>query len=477
MLELNPFRKNKVNLQDYDYQKDIQNRLLMARLDAQDLIILEELLYGHAKLCASQLAQDLLLDEAQVTQTLNKLADSGLFQIKEHAIFVNKEVRKYFEAQLQKFEDNFVPGMEYLQTLLRKVPFHILLTWYPIPRTSNNIFDSLVEKYLLTPQTFQRYLLELNFGNETIASIVDDIYHAPNFSLPAEALKKKYNLSDEEFEEIALHLEFNFVGCLTYEQVGDRRLQVLSPFHEWKEYLCFLRDSKPQPLTTPKQMTRYRKQDFAFIEDMTLLLSLLKTTPLALTLNTQEEWIPDKTSLKKLSQLIVGFEDTGTAFLDYLKHLIKKLVFLKLCKIDASLLKLHEDSREWLSFSLENRALSMYKHTLLRLEQDHLLGEIGTERNVREIEKNLHQVLHLGWVCFEDFLKGLSASLNKESKVTLKKQGKHWKYTLPSYTDEECSFIRRVIFEWLFEAGLVSIGHYKDKEYFCITPFGQSIFS
>jgi len=64
MLELNPFRKNKINLEDYEYQKDIQNRLLMANLTEQDRLVLEEILYGHPKLSISQLAQDLILDES-----------------------------------------------------------------------------------------------------------------------------------------------------------------------------------------------------------------------------------------------------------------------------------------------------------------------------------------------------------------------------------------------------------------------------
>ena len=479
MIELNPFRKNKVNLQDYDYQKDIQNRLLMSKLTETDLLVLEEILYGHSKLSPTQLAQDLELEEFQITEALEKLTPTGLFQIKDHMILVNKEPRKYFESQLQKFEENFVPGMDYLQALLRKAPFHILLTWYPIPRTSNNIFDSLVEKYLLTPQTFQRYLLELNLGSTKMSAIIDEVYNAEDFTVLGSSLKQKYSLSDEEFEEILLHLEFNFVACLTYKKINGKWEQVVSPFYEWKEYLCFLRDSKAQPVKHPEKIVKYRKNDFAFIEDMTNLLALLKTTSIPLTLNTQEEWIPDKTSLKKLSQIIPGFEDKKQEplFLEYLAHIVQKLVFLKLCKIDSSLLKLHEDSREWLSFSMENRALSMYKHTLLRLDQDSSLGEITTERSVREIEKSLSQVLHLGWVEFEDFIKSLSAPLSKDSKIVLKKGGKYWKYSLPTYTQEERLFIKKILFNWLFEAGLVAIGHDDNKEYFRVTPFGQSIFS
>lgn len=478
MLELNPFRKNKVNLQDYDYQKDIENRLMMAKLTAKDLEVLEEILYGHPKTSISQLAQDLVIEEAELVGILTKLSESGLFYIKDHSIVLNKEMRKYFESQLQKFEDGFVPGMEYLQTLLRKVPFHILLSWYPIPRTSNNIFDSLVEKYLLTPQVFQRYLMDLNLGNPKISGIVDDVYNAPDFAILGSDLKKKYELSNEEFEETLLHLEFNFVCCLVYKKVQDKWEQVVTPFHEWREYLKFLRDHKPLPVEDTHSIKKYRDSDFSFTEDMTEILKIVKSSPLSLVLDQQERWVPDKTSMKVLSKKIPGFDSKSeTIFTQYLAGLIQKLLFLRLCKIDASSLKANEGSDDWLALSIENRALSIYKHTLTKLDQEDFPVEIATERTIREIEKTITPILHLGWVDFEQFITCVAAPISKESRIVLKKLGKSWKYSLPIYSDQELRLIKKTILEWLFEAGLVSIGHHQNKSYFRVTPFGQTIFS
>jgi len=45
------------------------------------------------------------------------------------------------------------------------------------------------------------------------------------------------------------------------------------------------------------------------------------------------------------------------------------------------------------------------------------------------------------------------------------------------YTEEEISLIKQTVLDWLFEAGLVSIGSFDDKTYFRVTPFGQSLFS
>lgn len=478
MLELNPFRKNKVNLQDYDYQKDIQNRLIMGSFNSQDLEVLEELLYGLPKLSIGQLAQDLVMDESVLVEVLQKLAPTGLFVIQDYTIHLNKEMRKYFEAQLQKFEEGFVPGMEYLQTLLRKVPFHILLSWYPIPRTSNNIFDSLVEKYLLTPQIFQRYLMELNFGHPKMASIIEDVYNAKDFEMLGKDLKKKHGLSDEEFEEILLHLEFNFVCCLVYKNIDDKWEQVVTPFQEWRDYLKFLRDSKPTPVDSSDAIVPYRERDFAFIEDMTQFLKILKATPLSLDLDEHEKWAPDKASLKTLTKKIHSLENkTPEEASKYLSKVIEKLIFVKLAKVESRSLVLNEGYEEWLALSIENRALAVYKHTLTRLDSFNFPSEIITERNIREIEKTVNTVLNLGWIEFEDFMKSMLAPLSKDSRITLKKAGRGWKYTLPVYSEQEYLLIRQTILEWLFEAGLVSIGFSESKTYFRVTPFGQMIFS
>ena len=145
MLELNsPYRKNKVNLEDYDWQADIQNRLMLSNLKGYEFDALEEILFGPPKRSIEDLADDLSVDTKTLLSALDKFKDSGLFQLKDNNLILNKEKRKYFESQIAKFESNFVPGMEYLQSLLKKVPYHILLTWYPIPRTADNIFEAIV---------------------------------------------------------------------------------------------------------------------------------------------------------------------------------------------------------------------------------------------------------------------------------------------------------------------------------------------
>lgn len=479
MLELNStHRKNKINLEDYDYQSDIHNRLLLSKLDEAQLEVLEEILFGPPKQSLERLSKDLNMSVEELTDVLTAFETTKLFQIKDDSIILNKELRKYFEAQIAKFDPSFIPGMEYLQSLLKKVPYHVLLSWYPIPRTSNNIFDSIIEKYLYTPQTFQRYLMELNFGHDAANGIVEDVFNSPSLSVTADELKKKYDLSDLEFEELMLHLEFNFVCCLVYQKEGSNWIEVVTPFYEWKNYLKFLKESKPLSIETPEDVVYFRQSEFAFIEDLTTLLNMCKQNPIPLVLDNNENWICDPSSVNKIKSKLNEDEfGSEEEFNTYLTSLINKLLFLKIAKVSESSLVLADDADDWLAFSIENRALANYKQTLSKLSNEDFSIELATERNVREIEKSLHSVIHSGWVYFDEFLKCCMAPISEESKIALKKQGRSWVYSLPSYNEEEVRLIEKTVLEWLFEFGLVSIGTCNGKKCFSVTSFGQSILS
>src|SRR5205807_9550304 len=136
-------------------------------------------------------------------------------------------------------EPDFKPDMEYLQGILRKVPIHVLPLWYAIPRTSNNIFESIVEKYLLTPNAYHRYLSELTFTNPIAARVMHDVFTSPDCRMSSSDIITKYNLTRAEFEEILLLLEFSFVACVTYTRGEDLFLEWVTPFNEWHEYLLF----------------------------------------------------------------------------------------------------------------------------------------------------------------------------------------------------------------------------------------------
>lgn len=476
MIETSSFKKNKINLEDYDYQQDIKNRQLMAQFSKEDVEILEEILYSPIKCSFEKLANTLDKSVKDVEKHLEKLSKTNLFTLHEDHIVVDKDMRKYFETQILKFEEDFTPGMDFLQSLLKRVPIHVLPNWYPIPRTSNNIFESLVEKYLITPQTFQRYLAELNLGDEVLQGIVEDVFTAPKFKVRSSEIMEKYGLSQERFEEAMLHLEFNFVCCLVYEKNGNEWEEVITLFHEWKEYLDFLKKSEPSSAQDQNNVTPLRQNEFAFIEDLSSLLTATKKHRFALRLSPQEQWEFDPSEHVAVGKLLGTETFPGSSFSEYASSLIYKATFLKLAKIEGSSLHINDLSDEWLALPKEKKALSAYKHTTQNYPYNEFSTELSTERNIREIEKSISRILDKGWVLYSDFIQSVLAPISEESKIVLKKKGRTWHYTLPQYTNEEQNLIRLITFDWMFEGGIISKGHLDGKECIRVTPFGKTIF-
>jgi hypothetical protein len=475
MIETTPFRKNKICLSDYNYRKDIENRLFMSQLTTIDLDVLEEILYSSLIIPVRKLANNINVGQDEIIPVLQKFCSTGLLTYDEEYVTVDKEMRKYFEPQVLQFDEDFCPGMDFLQNLLRKVPIHILPTWYSIPRTSNNIFDSIIEKYLLTPQTFQRYLAEFSLSDPTLAAVVQDVFDSPTLKITASELIDKHGFSRDEFEECLLLLEFNLVCCLGYSKIGDQWVEVVTPFHEWREYMLFLRSTEASPICETSEIDRSRPCDFSFIQDMTVVLSLAKKHPLSLGKNSNKPLILlSKSSLSAVIAKCEGLKENAPDLSNYIHQIISKLCLLKLADIVDGRLYVLETANDWLDMQPEGRALYLYRHPLNRLLS--VSTHLCTDRNIHEAEKSILRVLHTGWIYFDDFIKGVFTVLSPDSAVMLKKIGKIWKYTLPNYSDEGRDLIKATIFEWLFEAGIVATGYHKGRICFSVTPFGQSLF-
>ncbi len=469
-------KKNKITLEDYDFRQDIENRLIMGQFSSLDLVVLEEILYSSITIPVRKLSKNVDLEETELLPILQKLSKTGLFSFDDQTITVDKEMRKYFETQILKFDPDFKPGMEFFQSLLRKVPIHVLPVWYSIPRTSNNIFESLVEKYLLTPQIFQRYLLDLNFSNPTMAAIVKDVYNAPDFTIFGKDLIEKYGLTKEQFEEYLLYLEFNLVCCLGYRKVGDDWNEVVTPFHEWHEYLLFLKKTEAKPIALPAEIVRFRPQDFSFAHDLSLILTMAKKQPIPLNIEKDGSLQLQPQALSTLASKIEGFKENDPIFLPYVKRLIAKLCLLKLADVVDNRLYALEAANDWLDMRSDNQAMFLYRHPLNRIEENQIPSHLCTDRNIKEAEKSIQRVLTSGWIYFDDFIRGTIVPLGEDSLVMLKRQGKTWKYCLPSYSEEEIALIKAIVFDWLFESGITAIGTHQGKECFMVTAFGQSLF-
>lgn len=477
MLELTTNRKNKINLGDYPYKEDIENRILLSDFTNQDIEVSKEILYSPLRFSFKKFCRSQGWDEAQTSLVLQKISNGGLLQIQGDIITVDKEKRKYFEFQLSRFDEDFLPNMEFLQGMLKQVPIQVLPSWYSIPRTSNNIFESIIEKYLLTPQIYQRHLTDLSFSDSVIHSIVQDVFTSPSLRVSSSDLIAKYNLKREHFEEIMLQLEFNFVCFVTYTREDEHWHEWVAPLQEWREHLDFIR--KTEAPAVSNSIDRYRANDFGFVEDVGTLLQLIKKKPLSLESWNSADSLPQSLVNRLAGNLSLSMntEDEKIFAEKYLQQLLEKSLLLKLVHIDNGRLCCLDAAYDWINLNLENRALFLYRHPLNRLLNKTLSPSISSERNLRESEKSIKRVLHGEWVRFDDFITGAIVAFNDDSVVTLKKTGKHWKYALPQYTDEEKMLIKAAIFEFLFECGMVATGKSNGQDCFAVTPFGQFFFA
>lgn len=441
MLETPAVKKNKISLPDYDFEKDIKNRILMSSFTTTDAEVLEEILYSSLKISLKKLAKNLDQPLSNIEPSLEKLGSTGLFSRHGDELDIDKEMRKYWESQFVTFEDDFKPNLEFLSQLLKKVPIQILPSWYSIPRTSNNIFDSLVEKFLLTPALYRRYLLEVKLANPHLAPLIDDLFASPELKLRSKDVMKRYELTHEQFEEEMLYLEFSFICCVRHEKADGKWEEVITPFHEWHEYLSFLKETN----VTTLDYIPNNESEFTFVEELSDLLQ-----------NAQKKPIP-------LSEI----ED---------QQMVKKACLLKVAAVQNDLFHPEISASEWLQMDLTNRALYIYRNPLNQILSPGIPEELKTERNIREAEKSIIRVLDSGWVAFEDFIKGVHTPVGEQSAIALEKIGRHWHYALPKYSNEETALIKAVIFEWLYEVGLVKIGNHEGRECFCITSLGQSLF-
>lgn len=436
MLELTSPRKHKVQLSDYDYEQDIAQRMLLADVSIFDISLLEEILFSPLKISTSKLSEALECSLETLRESLEKFSSSGLFQWEEEYLFIDKEKRKSFELHLARFEEGFRPGLDFLSELLKKVPIHCLPLWYAIPRTSNHIFSSILEKHLHTPQLFYRYLADISPLHPLIQAITEDLFHAETGKLFSSDLITKYNLSRKEFEELMILLEFHFIGCIVYEKADNHWVEILKPFREWDTYLHFQRTTR-----TPSIPAESQEPPFFFIQSLEKTLKALQRNP--------KKALPASRELHKLSSLgWIG------------------------CKEEVY--HLSPAAQHFLSLSKEGQAAFLYRHPTAPF---FTFSTPTSEKSLRAAEKVIKKALHGDWMDFESYFKGVQAPLSEESSIRLIKCGKTWNYTLPSYTEEEKNLFYAVIFEWLYQVGVTEISTFQAKSCFRVTSFGRQLFA
>lgn len=443
-------RKAKITLADYSYRQDIENRILMAQLSVFEVNVLQEIIHHSLKISVEQLAKELNIAVDSLIPILDKLSATKLFKRAQLTLFVDKDMRKYIEFQLEKFNDYFEPDLEFLQNVLNQVPIHVLPLWYAIPRSSNNIFGSIIEKYFSTPKIYLQYLSELQFDNPILNSIIQDVYQPPHFKVKAADLMAKYELTRECFEEYLLLLEYHFACCLSYNQIDDSWQEVVTPFAELQEFLKFESQAKSHSIKGAVEKTH--EAEFSFIEDLTTLVKACQTKKVK----------PEEVKGLKAKTL------------EQVKKVVEKLVAVQFVNQspNGQILSTAK-GKTWISKTLHEKVSNLSADPLNTLSNMDDFAKLWNVRNLYLIEKKLRKFAPHEWISLDRFISGFIAPLGDKEPVTLKKKGKKWKYEVPVYSDLEKEFIQAVILERLAELGIVNLGMHKGKSVFCLTAFGS----
>lgn len=460
MLDLTVVKKSKINLSDYDYKKDIESKSFLASLSSLEIQILEELLYSSINTCTINICNDLNISEACLEPILKKFQNIEFCSISGKNITIDKKMRKYFEIEYARFDDDFKPDLIFINNLLQKIPIHVQPIWYSLPKTSNNIFESIIERYFNYPQNFQRHLEVMSNDNPIFQDIIENLYSNTQ-EICSVDLQEKYNLTQESYLETLLTLEFNFICFQKYKKTDSGYREVLVPFYEYQKYLNYIKDCSVPSITNTQNIAKQRDIEFAFIKDLTDLLELAKKS------------LDIQTIKKELNKLLKT--QKIDIYENYITKVFEKALQVQFISENSGLIILTQQGQKWLDFDLENKSLHLLYHPLNTLKES-FSEYLNSEKNIKDTEKSIQKILKSGWVFFEDFIDKCTCAISNKHQIKIQNVGKTFKYVFPQYNEEEILFIKTVILEHLFEIGIVETGFLDKKPCFCVTQFGKNLF-
>jgi hypothetical protein len=461
----------KVVLEDFDSKRDLNLRLYIESLSTTIISVLEEILFSPLKLSIEELEANSGSFGEEMQLILQALLPLNLFQIDNGFLLIDKDVRKYLETLIEKFTPGFSADLDYFKELLKHVPIHCLISWYHIPRASNNIFNSIVEKHFKTPKIYRNYIKETLSDDETLTLLVKDVMESEFGKISVHSLLEKYLLSKEVLEQKILFLEYHFILCSTYEKQGGNYKKFLSVFSEWKEYT--LKESQkegPKVVVSEELVEDFVDSEFSFIKDMSLILTLCTERPLYVTYNQKAELF----FLNSIPEDVLDFHDHSP---HYLARVINKNLLLGLLVIQEDRLRQTPPAEKWLETPIRKRTLISFKHPHNALSHKSNFSFHQHDRNIIEVQKALSGIEKGGWILFDEFINTHLTTANTLKQATLTKIGGSWKYASSEYDPEEILFIRTMILDWLFESGMIITGKFQNKDCFKVSSLGYELYS
>ncbi len=437
-------KRNKVQLKDYDSEKDIAFRLSLSNLSFLQVEILEEILFNPSTIPLVNLSRNLEIPLPQLRECMDCLEPLGC-GIEDDLLCVGKETKRYLEIEMERFKETFAPDLSFFQSLLKKVPIHVLPNWYSIPRTSDHIAFSIIEKHLNYPNLYERHLLEIK-NYPLIERVLSLLFSKTCKKIDIAELEIFLKISQEELEALLIQLEFYFAAFVCYEKENSHFKRVLRPLKEWENYLTFLQQKKQSslaimfPLPLPSFLQDLKKTLCFFKENSPSKEAFFKKNPL---------------SLKNPFYLKNA----------YLSKIVKKAEEGFLVQ-ETKGLTLTQLGRAWLSCSEKDQALFLYRKTVSE-------NSFFSEKCMKELEKILQGFPRQSWICLETVWETGLICLGEETKIRLKRIGKNWNYQFPQYTEEEKEYLKKLFIECFFEAGLILLGSCQERLFFRLTSLGE----
>ncbi len=445
-------RKNKIHLADFGFQKEIDNRRLLAQMSSLEAEILEEIFFSSSKLSLLKISRKFMTTPEKMKKLMQKFEDIQLLSIDDDLILVDKHPRKNLELYMQRFENEFEPDVEYLLSTLKTLPIHLLPVWYAIPRTSSDIFQSIIDKYLKTPYIYKRYLENLCFENASIQTICSMLLESNNLKLELKKIEETLSLSEEEMAKLLLYLEYSMICSVIYKD----KIPFLCFYKEWKDYLLATRKSNPISSVLPSSSFT---DPFAFVTHMEAVVDFVEKKAIKVFCQQNEILIPE--SLAK---------PLFTQYPEISKHLVSvvhKLIKLQLINVIDDHLYPSKNLKAWKKLNKEEKALHLY-----RTSEPKYKATYPIEKILRDVESNLMRLCHDSWISMKDFL-ALSLIGFSQEDLQLQQKGKNWSYKIPVYHKEEQNFIHNVIENYYFESGIVVLGTHENTRCFTLTSFGK----
>ena len=450
-----------INLSEYQHELEIEARILIEQLSSFEIQLVNALFYSSLRTSVEELQGELNADAAQVEAALDALSPLELFHLNNGSISINKETRKRLEPLIERLESDFSPTIQYLVDKLSYVPINLLPKWYALPHTSDQITQSIIDKYLSTPSKYTQQLTQLKNNNAHAQQMCDILYRSPQLRVPLRDVAEALSLSLRECHALILELEFHFACCLTYEMVNETLKPIVVPPTEWTCYLA-TQEETISPLIREDHVKRMHRHDFGFVNDMGKLLRSLLIEVITL----DKERFPDNHAILDRFTTSIPTELATIHF----QQLVAALDVLNLANVKKSALTLTPEGNSWLSLTQEEQAMLLY---FCHLKCYHHNSGIFSDRDVRKVEKALSALSPNSWIPFETFCNSTIGAIGTTTPVTLRCVGRRWHYELPTYSDQERTFIQEVLTSHLYQCGMIATGWYNGQLHFKVTPFGQ----